>query len=64
MRSTLDDDEILAPQNIVLKPGLAGRSGIRGWNRAGLKKKQGKERPGVTRLKIQLQPVNFYFYFY
>jgi hypothetical protein len=39
MRSTLDDDEILAPQNIVLKPGLAGRFGIRGWNRAGLKKK-------------------------
>jgi len=64
MRSTLDDDEILAPQSIVLKPDLTGRSGTRDWNRAGLKKKQGKERPGVTRLKIQLQPVNFYFYFY
>jgi hypothetical protein len=29
---------------IVLKPGLAGRPGTRGWNRAELKKK-----PGVTR---------------
>jgi hypothetical protein len=34
-------------------PGLVGRPGTRptrGWNRAWLKKKQGKEKPGVTRL--------------
>jgi hypothetical protein len=39
--------------NIVLKPGPAdpglepGRP-IRDWNRAGLKKKRGKKKPGVT----------------
>ena len=41
----------LAPV-IVLKPGPAGRPGTwptRGWNRAGLKKKREKEKPGVTR---------------
>jgi hypothetical protein len=26
----------------------------RGWNRAGLKKKQGKKKPGVTRSKTRL----------
>jgi hypothetical protein len=34
------------------RPGLAGRPGTRptrGWNRAGLKKKQGKKKSGVTR---------------
>jgi hypothetical protein len=34
------------------RPGLAGRPGTRpiwSWNRAGLKKKQGKEKSGVTR---------------
>jgi len=47
------------------RPGLAGRSGtrpIRGWNRAGLKKKQGKKIPGVTRLTRQdpvANPLNF-----
>ena len=67
MRSTLDDDEILTPQSIVLKSGLAGRPGTRpsqGWNQAGLKKKQGKERPSVTWLKTRLQPVDFCFCFY
>ena len=37
----------------MFKPGLAGRPGTRptrGWNRAGLKKKQGKKKPGVTQL--------------
>jgi len=50
---------------IVLKPGLAGRPGTRGWNRAGLKKKQGKKKLGVTRLtrsKTRLQPVDFCFF--
>jgi hypothetical protein len=49
---------------IVLKPGLAGRPETRGWNRAGLKKKQGKKKLGVTRLtrsKTRLQPVDFFF---
>ena len=50
---------------IVLKPGLAGRPETRGWNRAGLKKKQGKKKLGVTRLtrsKTRLQPVDFFFF--
>jgi hypothetical protein len=37
----------------MFKPGLAGRPGTRptrGWNRAELKKKQGKKKPGVTQL--------------
>jgi hypothetical protein len=44
---------------IVLKP-----SPTRAWNRAGLKKKQGKKKPGMTRLtrsKTRLQVVDFYF---
>jgi hypothetical protein len=39
-----------------IRPGLVGRSEtrpIRGWNRVRLKKKQGKEKPGVTRLTQQ-----------
>ena len=50
---------------IVLKPGLAGRPGTQGWNRAGLNKKQGKKKLGVTRLtrsKTRLQPVDFCFF--
>jgi hypothetical protein len=62
--------------SIVLKLGLEGQPGTRpnrGWNRVELKKKLGKEKPGVTRLtrrpswpgkirsKTQLQPVNFFF---
>jgi len=35
--------------SIVLKPGPARRVDTRGRNRAGLTKKQGKEKPGVTR---------------
>jgi hypothetical protein len=37
----------------MFKPGPAGRPGTwptRGWNRAGLKKKRGKKKPGVTQL--------------
>jgi hypothetical protein len=51
-----------------LKPGSVGRLGIRGWNRAGLKKKWRKEKPGVTRRvdqrldKTRLQPVDFLFF--
>jgi hypothetical protein len=48
-----------------LKPGPT-----RGWNRAGLKKKQGKEKPGVTQLTWQVdparpgcKPINFCFCF-
>jgi hypothetical protein len=41
---------------IVLKPGLVGRPGTRptrGWNRAELKKKQGKKKSDVSRLTRQ-----------
>jgi len=47
--------------------GPAGRHRTRptrGWNRVGLKKKQGKKNPvwpGKTWLKTRLQPVNFFF---
>jgi hypothetical protein len=44
---------------IVLKPGPAGRPGtrpIRSWNWAGLKKKRGKKKPGVTRLTQRVDP--------
>jgi hypothetical protein len=44
-----------------LKPGPT-----RGWNRAGLKKKQGKEKPGVTQLTRQdpvANPLTFVFVF-
>jgi hypothetical protein len=55
------------------RPDPAGRPETRpnrGWNRAGLKKKQGKEKPGVTRRpdktrsKTWLQPVDFCFFFF
>ena len=60
-------------------PGPAGRPEtrpIRDWNQAGLKKKQGKEKSGVTRLtrrpgwpgktqlKTRLQPVDFCFFLF
>jgi hypothetical protein len=54
------------------RPGPVGWPGTRqtrGWNRAELKKKQGKEklgvtrRPGKTRSKTWLQLVDFFFFF-
>jgi hypothetical protein len=47
-----------------MTPGIVLKPGTRGWNRAGLKKKQGKKKLGVTRLtrsKTRLQPVDFCF---
>jgi hypothetical protein len=35
---------------IVLKLGSTGQLGTRGWNRAELKKKQGKKKLGMTQL--------------
>jgi hypothetical protein len=48
-----------------MTPGIVLKPGTRGWNRAGLKKKQGKKKLGVTRLtrsKTRLQPVDFFFF--
>jgi hypothetical protein len=50
---------------IVLKPGPAGRPGIRptrGWNRVGFKKNKGNEKPGLTG-KTRLQPADFCFFY-
>jgi len=54
-----------------IRPGLRGST--RDWNGAWLKKKHGKEKPGVTQLtgqvdsttrsKTQLQPIDFCFFF-
>ena len=50
------------------RPGPAGRPRTwptRGWNRTGLKKKQGKEKPGMTRLTRQdlvANPLTFVFF--
>jgi len=47
----------------MFKPDLAGRPGTRptrGWNRAGLKKKRGKKKLGVTRLTRQ-NPLTCFF---
>jgi hypothetical protein len=41
---------------MVLKPGSFRRA-IQGWNRAGLKKKQGKKKPGVTQWVTRQDPV-------
>jgi hypothetical protein len=41
---------------MVLKPGSSRRA-IQGWNRAGLKKKQGKKKPGVTQWVTRQDPV-------
>jgi hypothetical protein len=53
-------------RSIVLKPAdPVGRSGIRSirsWNRVGLKKKRGKEKPGVTRQDLIANPLTFFFY--
>jgi len=49
---------------IVLKPGPRGWPGTRptwGWNRAGSKKKQGKEKPGVTQQDPVVNPLAFFF---
>jgi hypothetical protein len=40
---------------MVLKPG-SSRQAIQGWNRVGLKKKQGKKKPGVTRWVTRQDP--------
>jgi hypothetical protein len=47
-----------------MTPGIVLKPGTRGWNRAGLKKKQVNKKLGVTRLtrsKTRLQPVDFFF---
>jgi len=48
-------------RSFKIQPGPTGWPGARDWNRAGLKKKQEKKKPGVTRSKTRLQPVNFCF---
>jgi hypothetical protein len=60
-------------QSFETRPGPAGRLGtqlIRGRNRAGLMKKQGKEKPGVTHRvdpadlsRPDDKPVDFCFFF-
>jgi hypothetical protein len=40
-----------------LKPDPVLRVDLEGWNRTGLKKKEIKEKPGVTRLTWQVDPM-------
>jgi hypothetical protein len=64
---TIDERDPPLQALLETRSGLAGRSGTRParvWNRAKLKKKHGKEKPGVTRQDPVKNPVATSFCFF